>query len=69
MWHMCVWGLNIVVFMESMKLGVIGKGCGCSVTKMKSVDLRVPLDLDLHFLDKARAHLNVILQMHVIIVL
>ncbi len=55
--------------MESMKLGVIGKGCGCSVTKMKSVALWVPLDLDLHFLDKARIHLNVIVQMHVLIIL
>lgn len=55
-------GVELRSGMESMKLEVIGKGCGCSVTKMKSVDLRIPLDwvnLDLLFLQKPRAYLNI----------
>lgn len=58
---MCV-GAELRSGMESMKPGVIGKGCGCSVMKMKSVVLMVPLDwinLDLFFLDEDRAYLNV----------
>lgn len=58
--YVCVQGLNFIVgeSWESMKPRVIGKGCGCSVVRMKSVVLRVPLDwenLDLLSQDKARA--------------